>query len=128
MKESWHNAYIQVNSVLPVFMPCFNIMICSHDLPLCSYLSYSTPLNKAVRVLMPIGLWPTCIKLNPSWKAEISNSAWIKPWKAGGLNFLVGKKRRGGGGDSTQGGLQNFGHEWGGPPCIPSVGNSASNI
>ena len=39
------------------------------------------PLNKAARVnvLPHVGLWPTYIKLNPSWKTEFGKSAWIKP-------------------------------------------------
>ena len=28
---------------------------------------------------MYVGLWTTAIKLNPSWKTEVSRSAWIKP-------------------------------------------------
>ena len=27
-----------------------------------------------------VGLWPTSKALNPSWKMEVSKSAWIKPW------------------------------------------------
>ena len=33
-----------------------------------------------VILLMHIGLWPTSVKLNPSWKSEVSRSAWINPW------------------------------------------------
>ena len=31
-------------------------------------------------MLMHIDLWPTAIKLNPSWKTVVSKSPWIKPW------------------------------------------------
>ena len=34
-----------------------------------------------------VGLWPTAIKLNPSWKTDVSKSAWIKPW--GTKNFGI---------------------------------------
>ena len=30
-------------------------------------------------MLMYVGVWPMTIKLNPSWKTEVSKSAWIKP-------------------------------------------------
>ena len=64
MKESRDNARVWINSVLIVFMPCFNIKICSHDLPFVilwkDYLktwnnwnsqmgSYSTPLNHSCK-------------------------------------------------------------------------------
>ena len=32
-------------------------------------------------VLMHIVSWPMTIKLNPSWKTEVSKCAWIKPWR-----------------------------------------------
>ena len=31
-------------------------------------------------MLIYVGLWPTVIKLNPSWKTEVSESAWIMQW------------------------------------------------
>ena len=38
------------------------------------------PLAARVNMLMHVALWPTAIKLNPSWKTEINKSAWVKPW------------------------------------------------
>ena len=38
------------------------------------------PLAARADVLMHIGLWPTAIRLNPSGRAEVSKSDWIKPW------------------------------------------------
>ena len=35
-----------------------------------------------------IGLLPVAIKLNPSWKTEVSKSAWIKPC-SGNLTFFL---------------------------------------
>ena len=43
---------------------------------------YSTPYESPVamaNVLMQVGLWSRAIKLNPSWKTEVSKYAWIKP-------------------------------------------------
>ena len=31
-------------------------------------------------MLTHIELWPTAIKLNPSWKTEVRKSTWTKPW------------------------------------------------
>ena len=36
------------------------------------------PASRA-NALTYVGLWPMAIKLNPSWKTEVSKSAWIKP-------------------------------------------------
>ena len=47
-------------------------------------IAYSAPyesLAARTNMLAYIGLCPTTIKLNPSWKTEVSKSAWIKPWK-----------------------------------------------
>ena len=44
--------------------------------------AYSIPCEPPVamaNVLIDIGLWPTAIKLNASWKKEVSKNAWIKP-------------------------------------------------
>ena len=38
------------------------------------------PKAAGANVLTHVGLWPMTIKLKPSWKLEISKSAWIKPW------------------------------------------------
>ena len=37
------------------------------------------PIAARANVVTYVGLWPTAIKLNPSWKTEVSRSAWIKP-------------------------------------------------
>ena len=45
---------------------------------------YSAPYEppaEGANVLMRVGSWPMVIKLNPSWKTEVSKSAWIKPWQ-----------------------------------------------
>ena len=44
--------------------------------------AYSSPYESPVvmaNVLTHTGLWPAAIKLNLSWKTEVSKSAWIKP-------------------------------------------------
>ena len=41
---------------------------------------YEIPAARA-NVLTYVGLWSTAIKLNPSWKMEVSKSAWIKGCK-----------------------------------------------
>ena len=37
------------------------------------------PTAAKINVLAHIGLWPMIIKLNPSWKMEVSQSTWISP-------------------------------------------------
>ena len=54
---------------------------------------YEIPAARA-NVLTYVGLWSTAIKLNPSWKMEVSKSAWIKgckwevDWHLQIFNFL----------------------------------------
>ena len=36
---------------------------------------------QGANMLTHIGLWAMAIKLNPSWKMEVSKSTWINPWK-----------------------------------------------
>ena len=38
------------------------------------------PRAARINMLMHFMLWPMAIKLNSSWKMEVSKSAWIKPW------------------------------------------------
>ena len=45
-----------------------------------TYSAHYEPQAARANMLTHNGLWPTTIKLNPSWKTEISKSAWIKPW------------------------------------------------
>ena len=45
---------------------------------------HMNPQLQEVILLMHIGLWPTSIKLNLSWKSEVSRSAWINPWMSMG--------------------------------------------
>ena len=40
---------------------------------------HMNPQLQVANVLPHVGLLPTVIKLNPSWKTEVSKSAWIKP-------------------------------------------------
>ena len=40
----------------------------------------NTQLQGSNELMHHVGLWPMVIKLNPSWKREVSKSAWIKPW------------------------------------------------
>ena len=43
---------------------------------------YSTPYKSLVAMpnrLTHVGLWPRAMKLNPSWKTEVSKNAWMKP-------------------------------------------------
>ena len=42
---------------------------------------YMNPQLQESNVLMHIVLQPMAIKLNPSWKMEVSKGAWTKPWK-----------------------------------------------
>ena len=35
-------------------------------------------MNPRANVLTYVGSWPVSVKLNPSWKTEISKSTWIK--------------------------------------------------
>ena len=37
------------------------------------------PIAVRTKVLTYVGLWPTAIQLNPSWKTEDSESACMKP-------------------------------------------------
>ena len=41
---------------------------------------HRNPQVQGYNMLTHSWLWPTGIKLNPSWKMEVSKSAWIKPW------------------------------------------------
>ena len=36
-----------------------------------------------------LGLWPTAIKLNPSWKTAVGKNAWIKPCVVIRLQYLL---------------------------------------
>ena len=54
--------------------------------------AYSTPSKPPVAmayVLMHIGSCSMAIKPNPSWKAEVSKSAWIKPCKLHQKKYLL---------------------------------------
>ena len=42
---------------------------------------HMNPQLQESNVLMHVVSWPMAIKLNPSWKTEVSKGAWIKPWK-----------------------------------------------
>ena len=49
--------------------------------------SHELPAARA-NVLRYVGLWHMAIKLNLSWKMEVSKSAWIKPWFGAWVRFV----------------------------------------
>ena len=39
-----------------------------------------SPQQHGANVVTHVRLWPIAVKINLSWKTEVSKSAWIKPW------------------------------------------------
>lgn len=44
---------------------------------------------QGANVLMHAGIWPMTIEPNPSWKTEVTKSAWIKPYKVNKRSIIL---------------------------------------
>ena len=55
--------------------------------------TYSIPYEPPVamfNMLTHVRLWPRAVKLSPSWKMEVSKTAWIKPWSSATKHYESG--------------------------------------